>query len=432
MPMIDIYLKKMLPRTLSGRAAAILLLPMLTLQLTVAVVFVQRHFQDVTVQMTTNLLLEISMVLDELDDSPIETVATTTAASLNIDLQTWNGSESAGDLVFYDISGRTIIPLLYRNLPGVIDVDLSNLSTVIVILKSAVGPVKIEFPRNRVSASNPHQLLVLMVFTGIFMTLIAFFFLRNQLRPIKRLSAASAAFGKGISLPFHPSGAIEVRAAGQAFLDMRQRIESQIEQRTVMLSGISHDLRTPITRLQLGLELLDTPDAEDLKADLDTMRLMVDSFLTYARDTTGEPITDVDLVNLLAKLLTRFEPTIKLIILGTPRKVSLKETSIVRALENLIMNATRYGDKIELVAEFNNSEIRIGVHDNGTGIPTDKREQAVLPFVRLEPARNQNNGSGVGLGLAIAADVARSHGGQLILSDSKKLGGLSAQIVLPT
>ena len=162
------------------------------------------------------------------------------------------------------------------------------------------------------------------------------------------------------------------------------------------------------------------------------MRLMVDSFLTYARDTTGEPITDVDLVNLLAKLLTRFEPTIKLIILGTPRKVSLKETSIVRALENLIMNATRYGDKIELVAEFNNSEIRIGVHDNGTGIPTDKREQAVLPFVRLEPARNQNNGSGVGLGLAIAADVARSHGGQLILSDSKKLGGLSAQIVLPT
>jgi two-component system osmolarity sensor histidine kinase EnvZ len=270
-----------------------------------------------------------------------------------------------------------------------------------------------------------------MVLTGIFMTLIAFLFLRNQLRPIKRLSAVSTAFGKGTSLPFAPSGAIEVRAAGQAFLDMRERIESQIEQRTLMLSGVSHDLRTPITRLQLGLELLDSDEAQALKADVASMRLMVDSFLNYSRDMTGDPVEDVDLVALVTSLATRFEPPLYPKFFGIPRNVALREIPILRALENLILNAMRYGDKVELTIEYDDVEIRITVCDNGEGIPADKREQAIQPFVRLEEARTQSKGSGVGLGLAIVADVARSHGGSLILSDSKELGGLSAVIVLP-
>ena len=299
------------------------------------------------------------------------------------------------------------------------------------MLESTVGPIEIEFSRYRVSASNPHQLLVLMVLTGIFMTLIAFLFLRNQLRPIKRLSAASAAFGKGVNLPFTPGGAIEVRAAGQAFLDMRERIESQIEQRTMMLSGVSHDLRTPITRLQLGLELLETEEAQGLKEDVASMRLMVDSFLNYARDITGDPVEDIDLVILAKRVAVRLDPPLLTKVLGKPRKVALREAPISRALENLLLNAQRYGSKVELVIQFDVSEIRIEVHDNGHGIPADKREQAILPFVRLEPARTQSKGGGVGLGLAIAADVAKSHGGLLILSDSEELGGLSAEIVLP-
>ena len=429
--MIGTYLKKFAPRTLYGRAAAILLFPMLTLQLAVATVFVQRHFEDVTVQMTTNLLLEIAMVLDELENSSVSEVASTTAQSLNVGLREWGGSISGNELVFYDISGRTIVPFLYEKLIGVKDVDLSNLSKVIIVLESAAGPIEIDFSRYRVSASNPHQLLVLMVLTGIFMTLIAFLFLRNQLRPIKRLSAASTAFGKGVSLPFAPGGAIEVRAAGQAFLDMRERIESQIEQRTLMLSGVSHDLRTPITRLQLGLELLETDEAQALKADVSSMRLMVDSFLNYSRDMTGDPVEDVDLVALVTSLATRFEPPLYLKFLGIPRNVALREIPILRALENLILNAMRYGDKVELTIEYHDAEIRITVCDNGEGIPADRREQAIQPFVRLEEARTQSKGSGVGLGLAIVADVARSHGGSLVLTDCKELGGLSAGIVLP-
>ncbi|MDT2073532.1 MAG: ATP-binding protein [Planktomarina sp.] len=429
--MIGTYLKRLLPRTLYGRAAAILLLPMLTLQLAVTAVFVQRHFEDVTVQMTNNLLFEIKMVLDELNNRSISNVAGTMAQSLRLELRSWDGVISENSPVFYDISGRTITPLIFEKLPKVYDIDLSDLDQVSVGMESAKGLIKIVFARNRVSASNPHQVLVLMVFTGIFMTVIAFFFLRNQLRPIKRLSLASAAFGRGQSVAFNPTGAIEVRAAGHAFLDMRDRIERQIEQRTMMLSGVSHDLRTPITRLQLGLELLDGPEVQDLKKDVDSMRFMVDSFLNYARDSAADPVADVDLVDLLTELGLRLSPPVKPRVVGSPRLLALRQVPVARALDNLLTNALRYADCVQILIRFESQDISIFVSDNGPGIPADQRDQAIKPFVRLEAARGQNHGSGVGLGLAIAADVAKSHGGSLILNDSAELGGLSVEVRLP-
>ena len=429
--MIGTYLKRLLPRTLYGRAAAILLLPMLTLQLAVTAVFVQRHFEDVTVQMTNNLLFEIKMVLDELNNRSISNVAGTMAQSLRLELRSWDGVISENSPVFYDISGRTITPLIFEKLPKVYDIDLSDLDQVSVGMESAKGLIKIVFARNRVSASNPHQVLVLMVFTGIFMTVIAFFFLRNQLRPIKRLSLASAAFGRGQSVAFNPTGAIEVRAAGHAFLDMRDRIERQIEQRTMMLSGVSHDLRTPITRLQLGLELLDGPEVQDLKKDVDSMRFMVDSFLNYARDSAADPVADVDLVDLLTELGLRLSPPVKPRVVGSPRLLALRQVPVARALDNLLTNALRYADCVQILIRFESQDISIFVSDNGPGIPANQRDQAIKPFVRLEAARGQNHGSGVGLGLAIAADVAKSHGGSLILNDSAELGGLSVEVRLP-
>ncbi|HAJ84084.1 MAG TPA: two-component sensor histidine kinase [Rhodobacteraceae bacterium] len=429
--MIGTYLKRLLPRTLYGRAAAILLLPMLTLQLAVTAVFVQRHFEDVTVQMTNNLLFEIKMVLDELNNRSISNVAGTMAQSLRLELRSWDGVISENSPVFYDISGRTITPLIFEKLPKVYDIDLSDLDQVSIGMESAKGLIKIVFARNRVSASNPHQVLVLMVFTGIFMTVIAFFFLRNQLRPIKRLSLASAAFGRGQSVAFNPTGAIEVRAAGHAFLDMRDRIERQIEQRTMMLSGVSHDLRTPITRLQLGLELLDGPEVQDLKKDVDSMRFMVDSFLNYARDSAADPVADVDLVDLLTELGLRLSPPVKPRVVGSPRLLALRQVPVARALDNLLTNALRYADCVQILIRFETQDISIFVSDNGPGIPADQRDQAIKPFVRLEAARGQNHGSGVGLGLAIAADVAKSHGGSLILNDSAELGGLSVEVRLP-
>jgi two-component system osmolarity sensor histidine kinase EnvZ len=413
--MIGRFLKPFAPRTLYGRAAAILLLPMLTLQLAVAAVFVQRHFEDVTAQMTNNLLLEVELVLRALERQPFDEVQQGVAEELKIELRSWDGVPSGNRMVFYDISGRTIVPLMRSRLDGLLEIDLSDLDFVLLGLMSPKGLVQLKLERDRVSASNPHQVLVLMVFTGIFMTLIAYVFLRNQLRPIKRLSVASAAFGRGQRVELTPSGALEVRAAGQAFLDMRDRIERQIEQRTMMLSGVSHDLRTPITRLQLALELMEGPEVEDLKKDVAAMQMMVDSFLNYARDLAADPVEDVDLVALCAQLAARMTPPAGFELVGAPRLCALRPVPIGRAIENLLVNAGRYGSQIILALHFEETGLRIAVHDDGPGIPEAQRAAAAKPFVRLEAARGQNQGGGVGLGLAIAADVARSHGGQLVL-----------------
>ena len=429
--MIGRFLKQFAPRTLYGRAAAILLLPMLTLQLAVAAVFVQRHFEDVTAQMTNNLLLEVELVLRVLERQAVAEVQQGVAEDLKIELRPWDGVISGNRMVFYDISGRTIVPLMRRRLDELREIDLSDLDFVVLGLMSPKGLVQLKLERNRVSASNPHQVLVLMVFTGIFMTLIAYLFLRNQLRPIKRLSAASSAFGRGQRVTLSPSGALEVRAAGQAFLDMRDRIERQIEQRTMMLSGVSHDLRTPITRLQLALELMEGPEVEDLKKDVSAMQMMVDSFLNYARDLAADPVEDVDLVALCAQLAARMTPPARFELVGAPRLWALRSVPVGRAIENLLANAGRYGSQTLLALHFEETDLRIAVHDDGPGIPEAQREAAAKPFVRLEAARGQNQGGGVGLGLAIAADVARSHGGQLVLGDSAALSGLSAEIRLP-
>jgi len=429
--MIGRFLKPFAPRTLYGRAAAILLLPMLTLQLAVAAVFVQRHFEDVTAQMTNNLLLEVELVLRALERQPFGEVQQGVAEELKIELRSWDGMPSGNRMVFYDISGRTIVPLMRSRLNGLLEIDLSDLDFVLLGLMSPKGLVQLKLERDRVSASNPHQVLVLMVFTGIFMTLIAYVFLRNQLRPIKRLSVASAAFGRGQRVELTPSGALEVRAAGQAFLDMRDRIERQIEQRTMMLSGVSHDLRTPITRLQLALELMEGPEVEDLKKDVAAMQMMVDSFLNYARDLAADPVEDVDLVALCAQLAARMTPPAGFELFGAPQLCALRPVPIGRAIENILVNAGRYGSQIILALHFEETGLRISVHDDGPGIPAAQRATAAKPFVRLEAARGQNQGGGVGLGLAIAADVARSHGGRLVLGASAELGGLLVEIRLP-
>lgn len=423
-------IKRFLPRTLYGRAAAILLLPILTIQLAVGVIFIQRHFEDVTVQMTNNIVREITFVVDELNTATLADVQAQLAPRLGLIVDRWDGANSGDARLWYDISGLTVQPTLYDQLSGVQDVDLSNLKWVRVALETGQGPLEITFQRDRVSASNPHQLLVLMIFTGLFMTALAFIFMRNQLRPIKQLAEAANAFGRGQVLPFRPRGAVEVRTAGQSFLDMRNRIERQIEQRTMMLSGVSHDLRTPLTRMQLGLEMVEDADAIGLKKDVADMTAMLDGYLTYARDSASEAYESVALDCELESLVARYGDVVTLESVGQPRKLPLRKTLALRAMENLISNATRYGTRAQVVVQFQRSQVQISVHDDGPGIPEDQRDAALRPFVRLDPARTQNT-SGVGLGLAIASDVIKSHGGMLTLGDSEELGGLKVDVSLP-
>lgn len=440
------WLKRLMPRGLYGRAALILFLPVVAVTVVVTVMFLQRHFEDVTRQMTTGMASEVGLVAERIETAP--NIAAARAAALQVTgplgLQLTLPAEPGEDRrAAFDLSGRIVIAELHDRVAAVRAVDLGQRRAVQVSLQSRWGSYRLEFPRTRVSASNPHQLLVLMIGTSLLMTAIATVFLRNQLRPIRRLARAAEEYGKGRIIPYRPAGASEIRSAGTAFLEMRARIERQNEQRKQMLSGVSHDLRTPLTRLRLGLSMLspeDPPDPEEITAlegDVAAMGVMVDAFLDHARDTAQEaPPQSVAVLDFVRGIVADAQRGGQAVVLHelageTSGRATFSPDSLRRAVENLIGNAVRYGDHAEVDAALGPSYVRISVEDDGPGIPADRREEAVRPFTRLDPARNQNRGQGVGLGLSIAADIARAHGGQLRLGEGARLGGLRAEIVIP-
>lgn len=433
------WAKAYVPRSLYGRAALILLVPVVTLQLVVSVVFIQRHFAGVTEQMTRNLALDLRFLVQVAEDAPDPEAAvralTAIAGPLGFGVALPVAAPARDALAFYDLSGKRMIQTLRAEVAGAHAADLTQGGRQVwVWLETRHGVMSVVFDRRRVSASNPHQLLVLMTFTGILVTTIAFVFLRNQLRPIKRLARVSEAFGKGRIEAYKPSGAVEVRAAGKAFLDMRARIDRQIEQRTMMLSGVSHDMRTPLTRLKLGLAMLDgDQEAAAMLRDVGDMERLLDEFLAFARGDSLDDPEVCDPVALVQDVVAKFTgagTAVQLAEVTGAGNATLRPMAVARALENLIGNAVRYGRKCEVRLAITERWVRISVEDDGPGIAKDRREDALKPFVRLDTARNQDRGSGVGLGLAIASDIARGHGGALELGSGKHLTGLKADLVL--
>jgi two-component system osmolarity sensor histidine kinase EnvZ len=433
------WIKNAMPRGIYGRAALILVLPVVTLQLLVSVVFIQRHFDGVTGSMTSAMAIELrflqSQVNDATDFAAAETAMDTVTTGLELTTTLPASPMLDADVKpFLDLTGRKVITNLRDQVPDVLRISLEERRVVTMWLDTAKGPLEVSFQRNRVSASNPHQLLVIMVVMGAVMTTISYFFLRNQLRPIKRMAAAASDYGRGRLTSFNPTGAIEVRAAGMAFLDMRNRIERQTQSRTMMLSGVSHDLRTPLTRMRLGLSMMDDAEVAPLIKDVDEMQHLLDGFLDFARSDAADVLEPCDPAALLATLLedaTRSQLALTCTAtapLGTI--VSMRPRAIRRALDNLVGNALRYGQTAQISLSITDRSIRFTVEDDGPGIPAEQREDATRPFVRLDPARNQDRGSGVGLGLSIVADIARTHGGMLRLGESEALGGLKADLVL--
>ncbi|MBO9397081.1 two-component sensor histidine kinase [Shimia sp. R9_2] len=428
------WLKHYMPRSLYGRAALILILPVVLLQVVVSFVLVSRHFEGVTEQMTFATSREVMLVLEAMEVSDTYPDALPTVLeTLDISVSHPEALATEDTRLWYDFSGIIMTRDFKKLLPNVQAVELVDDSKVVLSLATASGPLVVEFDRKRVSASNSHQLFVNMLVFGALLTFVAYLYLRNQLRPIKRLAVAAEAFGRGHSLPYSPRGAIEVRAAGNAFLDMRARIERQIEQRTLMLSGVSHDLRTPLTRFKLGLSLLEDEDREPLEKDVEEMQRMLDAFLDFARGVYADESEDTDPTALVENLVNSYTRSGAAVTLNEPvgaGEIPLRPASVRRAVDNLIGNAIRYGTRAEVSVEITEKYVRIRVEDDGPGIAPERYEEALKPFARLEPGRNQNKGMGVGLGLSIAADVARAHGGILRLGESTKLGGLRADLVL--
>lgn len=441
-------MKKFLPRGLYGRAALILILPIVAIQLVVSTAFIQRHFEGVTRQMTQGVAIDLKYVLAEFARGTLEAPeagglggfarAQSVAAPLQITLR-FPATEAAPhhDIRdFDDLSGRAIISSLREEMAELRAADVSG-SDRIVRLRIATpqGDLEANLARRRMAATNPHQLLVLMILTSVFMTLIAYAFLRNQLKPIWRLAQAAEAFGRGERASYRPRGAVEVRAAGRAFLEMRARIERQLEQRTLMLSGISHDLRTPLTRMKLSLAFLPEDEETDaLKADVVQMERLVDEFLAFVRGdaTEGEEACDLD--HLLTELVADANRAGGAVTLapreGRKRPLSLRPQALRRAVDNLVANGLRHGAQVRVTLRYRPASVDILVEDDGPGIPEAQREEAMRPFTRLGAARDPNRGGGVGLGLSIATDIALSHGGRLSLGHSAALGGLLVTLTL--
>ncbi|MGB3407641.1 MAG: ATP-binding protein [Jannaschia sp.] len=406
--------RRWLPRSFYARAALILILPIIVIQLAVAVMFLQRHYEDVTVQMTANMSREIALVRDRPD----------LAADLGIAL---DQGEVIEDIRSWDLSARAMAETLRLRFGDLVGVNTTS-GDKRVQLGFADG-TRLDFPRSMVSASNPHQLLVLMVGTGLLMTAISFLFMRGQIRPIRRLARAAEAFGRGQDASYWPSGSTEVRAAGTAFLAMRARIERHIEQRTLLLSGVSHDLRTPLTRMKLELSMMDGPEAADLARDVVAMERIIDTFLDFARDDATDKRQTVDAFTLLREAVAGTAAGREVPVTGESTEANLFPGGMSRALANLVGNALRYGTTARASVTSGQTAIIFTIEDDGPGIPQHQRDAAMRPFSRLDPARSNPDGN-VGLGLAIAQDVARIHGGMLRLGPSD-LGGLKAEIVVP-
>ena len=436
------WIKRYLPRRLFGRALLIFLVPILVLQFLVSLIIVQRIFDGVTRQLARGVAMEIAVIADRVESRGEPDEA---AFDLSRNTQLHMTFAPGGSVVpgfernWWDRSGRVIKSTMDGIIGRPLRVDLSTTSlNGIIHVQTTPGRLSFEVTRARLSARNPQQLIILMFAASVLLSGVSIIFLKNQVRPIRRLAHAAESFGKGQIVPYRPSGAEEVRRAGSAFLDMRSRIERHIDQRTLMLSGVSHDLRTPLTRMRLALATAETSDdIADLERDISDMERMLAEFLAFARGDGQEKSKRVHtgrLAEQIADECRREGSPVDVILdpgTGGQETVTMREMAVRRALQNLLTNAARYGTTRRLSRYMSDSSVVFVVEDDGPGIPEGQREEALKPFSRLDQARNQDKGGSVGLGLAIALDIARSHGGSLSLDESPDLGGLRVAFTIP-
>lgn len=434
-PPVERWLRRRLPRRLFARSLLIIVVPMIILQSVVAFVFLDRHWEAMTQRLSIATAKELAAIADLLESSPPErraTIIDVASATLftNAELLDTDRLPPPGPKPFFRLLDRTLSRQISLAVGRPFWIDTVESTRFVEIrIKTSVGVLKVITRRSHTYASNAHITLVWMAGTSLVLIAVALLFLKGQVRPIQELAAAAERFGQGRPIGLlRPHGAIEVRQAGWAFLEMRQRIERQIEQRTQMLAGVSHDLRTMLTRFRLDLALLEgNEDISALTEDVDQMQAMLEDYLVFARTDADEPMADVSVAELLADAARGFE--------GVTREVPdditahLRPTATRRLLSNLIGNACAHASTVSVRATAEESRLVITVDDDGPGIPEDERESVFRPFYRLDQARNQNEG-GTGLGLTIARDIARRQGGDVALARSP-MGGLRARIVLP-
>lgn len=435
------WFNRIMPKGLFARSLIIIVTPMVILQSVLAFVFMERHYNTVTRRLSAAVSQDITAVADLAvnfptpeDQERIRQIAQT-AMGLTVEFLPGERLPAPGPKPFFSILDSAFTSELGKRLGRPFWTDTVGKSNLLEVRVQLDGTVMRVFARrSQAYLSNSHIFLVWMVGTSLVLLAVAILFLRNQIKPIEALADAAIAFGKGRDVTgFRPRGAREVRGAALAFLEMRRRIERQIEQRTTMLAGVSHDMRTILTRFKLELALIgDTVETEALRKDVDELQSMLEAYLAFARDDTGETPVSVDVSRIIDD--TRFNAErhgakVTASFTGDDPMVMLRPDAFRRCLANLAANAWRHGTRIAITATRDERWLTITVDDDGPGIPPDRRDDVFRPFVRLDDARNQDAG-GSGLGLTIARDAARSHGGDVTLGESP-LGGLRATVRIP-
>ncbi len=435
---------ELLPKGLYARALLIIITPIVVLEGVIAFAFMERHWQAVTRRLSEATARDIAALIDIYEEDP-----KTNGPQKIIDL-----ARDRLGLAMEILPSGELPPPKPKPLFALLDRALSNELRRHVKLpfwidtvgESKYVEIRVQHEnsilsfvatRSQTYASNSHIFLLWMVGTSVILLTVSILFLRNQIRPILRLADAADAFGKGRNIPedFRPRGAREVRQAAVAFLQMRDRITTHVDQRTTMLAGVSHDLRTVLTRFKLELALLDdTPETRSLSSDVNEMQHMLEDYLAFAKGDGGEEAKLTNLRELLEEIQDESLIYGSAIELKFRRRkgdliLPLKRQALKRAITNLVTNAARFGDNVIIRAATEGQWVRIEVDDNGPGIPPSERENVFRPFYRLDHARNQDEGNS-GLGLAIARDIAKSHGGEIALGESS-MGGLRAIISLP-
>ena len=433
-------LKNLLPKSLFGRSLLILIAPVVLMQAVVSYIFFERHWDTVTRRLARSVAGEVALLTEAYAIQPpateLQSLQMRAARTLQLETVFLPGEvlpPPVSESGFYspvsalkeELSRQITNPfwMIERR-----DADYLDLR-----VQMNDGVLRIITPRNRVSSQTAHIFILWMFGVSIILLGVAVIFLRNQMRPITLLAQAAEDFGKGREVPdFKPAGAAEVRRAASAFLEMRERIARQIAQRTFMLAGVSHDLRTPLTRMNLQLAMLPkSEEVEALRADIKAMQYMLDEYLAFAGGQAGESESLCDIAQIIDEVVQEASRS------GKPFKVSaqqplyllLRRGSFKRCIVNLVENAIAHGACAEISAFRADDHAEIIIDDDGPGLAPEKYEEAFTPFQRLDDSRSPDR-AGVGLGLAIARDIARGHGGDIILGPSP-LGGLRATIRIP-
>jgi two-component system, OmpR family, osmolarity sensor histidine kinase EnvZ len=432
-------LKALMPKGLYARSLIIIVAPMVILQSVVAFVFMERHWNVVTRRLSAAVTQDIAALIDiyqtypqDPDRSTLKRIAQS-RLGLVVDFLPMRDLPPPGPKPFFSLLDQALGVEVRQQIGRPFWIDTVGRSALVEIRIQLDDTVMRVFARRSAAyASNSEIFLLWMVGTSMVLLTVAILFLRNQIRPILALADAADSFGKGRDVPgFKPRGAREVRRAAQAFIDMKRRVERSIEQRTTMLAGVSHDLRTLLTRFKLELALIGGPEVEALSKDVDEMGHMLEAYLAFARGDAGEQAARIDMAAFLDELkldAERHGHKASVVFHGHPL-VMVKPAAFKRCLANLVSNAARFAPTISITGHRDHRWLTITVDDDGPGIPSGMREEVFKPFLRLDDARNQDQG-GSGLGLAITRDIARSHGGDITLGDSP-LGGLRATVRVP-